>query len=57
MTFQRLTFLPGTIDTARFGPDGRTVYFSERVGGGQPELFVIHPGAREPQAMGLKGLS
>ncbi len=52
-TFQRLTFLPGTIEAARFGPDGRTVYFSQRVAGGKPEIFVLNPGAPEPRSLGL----
>lgn len=53
-SFLRLSFVPGTVEAARFGPDGRTVYFSQRVGGGRPELFVIHPGATEPQALGIQ---
>jgi len=53
-TFQRLTFVPGTIESARFGPDGKTVYFSQRVAGEAPELFVLHPDAREPKALGIK---
>jgi hypothetical protein len=53
-TFQRLTFLPGTIESARFGPDGRTVYFSERVAGGKPEIFVLHPGDSEPRPTGIQ---
>ena len=53
LVFRRLTFVPGTIESARFGPAGRTVFFSERVGGRAPELFVLDPGAREARGLGL----
>ena len=53
LVFRRLTFVPGTIESARFGPAGRTVYFSERVGGRAPELFVLDPGAHEARGLGL----
>ncbi len=53
-SFLRLSFVPGTVEAARFGPDGRTVFFSQRVAGGRPELFVIHPGATEPKALGIQ---
>ena len=52
--FHRLTFVPGTIEAARFGPDGRTVYFSERVAGARPELFVLDPRSPEPKALGIQ---
>jgi len=52
-SFHRLSFVPGTVEAARFGPDGKTIYFSQRVAGGRPELFVIHPGAAEPKALGI----
>ena len=52
--FTRVTYAPGTIEAACFGPDGKTVYYSERIQGGPPELFVLHPGSREPRALGVK---
>jgi len=52
-SFQRLNFVPGTIESARFGPDGRTIYFSQRVAGGRPAIFVLRPGATEPLPVGL----
>jgi serine/threonine protein kinase len=52
-TFQRLTFVPGTIESACFGPDGRTVYFTERVAGAKPDLFVLDPRSAEPKALGI----
>ncbi|WP_306600625.1 protein kinase [Geothrix sp. 21YS21S-2] len=51
--FHRLTFAAGTVETARFGADGRTVYFSMRVAGGPPEIFVLDPRSTEPKALGL----
>jgi hypothetical protein len=53
-TFRRLTFVPGTIEAARFGSDGRTVFFSERVGGGRPALFVLDPRSPGPKALGIR---
>ncbi len=52
--FHRLTFVPGTIEAARFGPDGKTVYFSQRVAGGRPDLYVLHPDDTEPKALGIQ---
>ncbi len=53
-SFHRLSFVPGTIESARFGPDGKTVYFSQRVGGGRPDLYVLHPDDTEPKALGIQ---
>ena len=52
-SFTRITHQPGTIEAARFGPDGKTVYFSQRINGGKPEIFVLLPETREPKALGL----
>jgi hypothetical protein len=52
-TFARLTAAPGTVEAAFFGPDGRTVYFSERINGAPPEIFVIHPGGSGPKPLGI----
>jgi len=51
--FHRLNFTVGTIESARFGPDGQTVYYSLRVGGGPPELYVYDPRTGEPRALGV----
>ena len=53
-SFTRLSRLPGTIESARFGPDGKTVYFSERIKGGKPEIFVLSPDSPEPRALGIQ---
>jgi Tol biopolymer transport system component len=45
----RLTFSRGTIRSARFGPDGRTVVFGAAWGGAPIRLFVAQPGIPEPQ--------
>ena len=52
--FTRLTRAPGTVESAFFGPDGKTVYFSERIEGGKPEVFVLHPESPEPKALDIK---
>jgi eukaryotic-like serine/threonine-protein kinase len=52
-SFERLTFAPGTVESAFFGPDGRTIYFTQRQRGEKPEIFVIHPDSPEPQSLGL----
>ncbi|WP_306600624.1 serine/threonine-protein kinase [Geothrix sp. 21YS21S-2] len=52
-SFQRLTFEAGTLEAARFGSDGKTVYFSMRVGGAPPELYVCDPRSTEPKALGI----
>jgi len=51
--FHLLNFAVGTIESARFGPDGQTVYYSLRVGGGPPELYVFDPRTGEPRALGV----
>jgi tRNA A-37 threonylcarbamoyl transferase component Bud32 len=53
-TFRRLTFVPGTIEAARFGSVGRTVYFSERVAAAKPEIFVLDPRSPEPKGLGVR---
>ncbi len=51
--FHRLVFTAGTVDAARFGADGRTVYFSMRVAGNPPGIFVLDPRGSEPKPLGL----
>ena len=51
-TFKRLTFAPGTVESARFGPDGRTIFFSARIAGAKSEIFILHPGDEEPKSLG-----
>jgi Tol biopolymer transport system component len=51
--FQRLTFQSGTVVSARFGPDGQTVYYSAAWGGGAPRVFLLRPGNPESSALTL----
>jgi hypothetical protein len=53
-SFRRLTFVPGTIEAARFGSDGRTVYFSERVAAAKPAIFVLDPRSPGPKSLGVQ---
>jgi Tol biopolymer transport system component len=45
----RLTFSRGTIRSARFAPDGRTVVFGAAWDGAPIRVFVAQPGSPEPQ--------
>ena len=45
----RLTFSRGSIRSARFGPDGKTVLFGAAWEGAPIRLFVAQPGSPEPQ--------
>ena len=47
--FTRLTHAQGTVESAFFGPDGRTIYFTQRLGGGRPAIFVLRPDSPEPK--------
>jgi eukaryotic-like serine/threonine-protein kinase len=46
-TFHRLTFQRGTVHTARFGPDGQTVYYSASWDGAAPQVHSLRPGIPE----------
>jgi Tol biopolymer transport system component len=52
-TFQRLTFQRGTVVSARFGPDGQTVYYSAAWEGSAPRIFSLRPGVPESSALPL----
>lgn len=53
--FQRLNTPRGSVETARFGPDGRTVYLSARIQGRPPETFVLAPDGEGVRPLGLPG--
>ena len=55
LAFEGLTWEPQWITNARFGPDGRTVFFSAAKTGSVPSLYVIPPGALTPQPIGEPG--
>jgi hypothetical protein len=52
--FQRLTFDQGTVENARFGPDGQTVVYSARWKGGPPTLYSIPAGSVESQRLNVQ---
>ena len=52
--FQRLTFQQGTVENARFGPDGKTILYSARWNGGPPTLYSISAGGIESQRLNVE---
>ena len=52
-SFHRLTFRRGTILTARFAPDGKTVVYGAAWDGNQPEVFLVTPDSPESRSLGL----
>src|SRR5207248_6886533 len=52
-SFQRLTFQRGTVSTARFGPDGSTVYYAASWEGAPPKIFSLRPGIPESSTLPL----
>jgi Tol biopolymer transport system component len=52
-TFQRLTFQRGTVGTARFGPDGSSVYYTAAWSGAPPRIFSLRPGNPESSVLPL----
>ncbi len=51
--FQRLTFQRGTVVTARFGPDGQTVYYAAAWEGAPARIYALRPGTPESSALTL----
>ncbi|BDU73613.1 serine/threonine-protein kinase [Mesoterricola silvestris] len=51
--FHRVNTAPGTLESAFFGPDGRTIFYSARLQGGRPEIFALYPGTEGPRALGI----
>jgi Tol biopolymer transport system component len=52
--FQRLTFRRGIVQSARFGPDGRTVVYAAAWNGQPVELYSVQPGSPESRPLELK---
>ncbi len=52
-TLRRLTYREGTIYTARFAPDGQSVYYGAAWEGRPVELFWAHSGNPESRALGF----
>jgi serine/threonine protein kinase len=53
VTYTRLTVQRGTIENARFSPDGKTVFYSAAWDGRPPEVFETRPGFPTSRALGL----
>jgi hypothetical protein len=62
-TYQRLTFRRGTIATARFAPDRKTIVYGAAWDGGPPETFLVTTDspefahARRPRQRHLRGVA
>jgi WD40 repeat protein len=52
-SFRQLTFHPGAVWSARFGPDGKQVFYSAAWDAKMPKLFVTTPGNPEPRKLDL----
>jgi len=53
VTYHQLTFRKGTVLSARFAPDNRTIIYSAAWGGASPELFSTRQDSVESKPMGL----
>jgi Tol biopolymer transport system component len=54
-TFQQLTFRRGVVTGARFTPDGRSIVYSARWGGGQSEIYSVRPASPESRSLEIPG--
>jgi hypothetical protein len=52
-TFKRLTFRRGTVQSAKFAPDGQTIVYSAAWLGARSELFSSRIDSRESRSLGL----
>ena len=52
ISYERLTFRPGSIHSARFAPDGETVVYSASWGSSPNELFSTRLGSPESRPLG-----
>jgi serine/threonine protein kinase len=53
--FQRLTYELGTLNTARFSPDGHTVVYSAAWDGQPSQIYTTRAEFPQPQAIGVRG--
>jgi eukaryotic-like serine/threonine-protein kinase len=53
LTFQRLTFRRGYINSARFGPDGQMILYAAEWEGAPMEVFSTRPDSPESRSLGL----
>lgn len=54
-TFTRLSFRPGTIFSARFAPDSKTIIYTAAFDGQPPDLYTVRSDYLESQPVGIKG--
>ena len=52
--FHKVNASQGTLESAFFGPDGRTIFYSARIQGRKPELFVLLPDSEGPKPLGVQ---
>lgn len=55
IVFEARTFDSQSINTARFGPDGKTIIFSAAASGAIPSLYVVRPGESASQLIAGPG--
>jgi len=56
-SYRRVTFRQGSIQAARFTPDGQSIVYSAALEGAPSEIFTARPPSPESRAMGLNGSS
>src|SRR5579859_2571096 len=54
-TYHRITFRAGTVQEARFAPDGQNILYSASLEGKPPEIFATRPQSPQSRALGLTG--
>ncbi len=54
-TFYRLTYESGTVNSARFSPDGHTVVYSAAWEGQPAQIYSTRAEFPQPQALGIRG--
>src|SRR5262245_48012868 len=55
VSYHRLTFQRGTIDAARFAPDGMSIFYSARWRGGPAQIFTTRAEHPESSTVPLPG--
>jgi len=55
--FHRVTFRPGFVWSARFGPDGKTIVYSAAWGTAPLEIFSTRPESPESRSLGMPNAS
>jgi hypothetical protein len=53
VSFKPITFQNGWAANARFGPDGKQVYYFATWSGAEPDVYVTQPGTPESRRLGL----